>query len=112
MFEPFSSGYYLGRLYVTRTSGGAALLQREQHETANREIYATGEGVERLDNPLVMKLEERHFPVHAAEDVPEGTLAVPEDLLESTRIDNPPALKEVLVAKKEHAKRLHEYGAV
>jgi hypothetical protein len=59
-----------------------------------------------------MKLENRHFPVHATEDVPEGTLAVPPGLLESSRIENPPALKEVLVAKAEHAERLRKMGAV
>lgn len=112
MFEPFSSGYYLGRLYVRPAGGESAVIHEAQHVTANREIYATDEGVERLDYPLVMKLENRHFPVHAAEDVPEDTLAVPSSILESTRIDNPPTLTEVLVAKPGHAKRLHEYGAV
>ena len=112
MLQPFSKGYFLGRLYVQPGHGETAMLHRAQHVTANREIYAIDEGIERLDHPLVMKLEERHFPVQPAEDVPEGTLAVPTDVLESTRIENPPALKEVLVAKAWHAKQLREYGAV
>jgi hypothetical protein len=112
MFEPFSSGYYLGRLYVEPSPGEEALLQRAQHESVNRELYATGEGVERLDHPLVMKLENRHFPVHAAESVPQGTLAIPTDLLESTRLENPPEIRPVLLAKAEHARRLVEFGAV
>lgn len=112
MFQPFSSGYYLGRLYVEPSPGEAAVLHRAEHETANEELYATGEGVERLDHPLVMKLDNHHFPVHAAESVPQRTLAVPETLLESTRVENPPELREVLLAKAEHAKWLVEYGAV
>lgn len=112
MFEPFSSGYYLGRLYVEPAPGDEAVLQRRQHESVNKELYATGEGIERLDTPLVMKLHERHFPVHAGESVPERTLAVPEELLEDTRIENPPELTEVLLAKADHAKRLVEFGAV
>lgn len=112
MFEPFSSGYYLGRLYVEPARGEEAVLQRRHHESVNQELYASGEGIERIDHPLVMKLENRHFPVHAGESVPEGTLAVPEELLESIRIENPPELRSVLLAKAEHAKRLVEYGAV
>jgi len=112
MFTPFSSGYYLGRFYVEPARGDAGLLHREQHTSANEQLYATGEGVERLDHPLVMKLEQRHFEVRPADAVPEGTLAVPEDVLEDTRVDNPPELKEVLLAKAEHARRLVDYGAV
>ena len=112
MFEPFSSGYYLGRLYVEPTSSETALLQRAQHLSVNEQLYANGSGIERLDHPLVMKLGTRHFPVQAGESVPEGTLAVPEELLEDSRIENPPELREVFLAKAEHAKRLVEYGAV
>lgn len=112
MFTPFSSGYYLGRLYVEPARGESGLLHHEQHESANEQLYATDTGVERLDHPLVMKLERRHFAVHATADVPEGTLAVPESVLEDTRIENPPELREVLLAKADHARRLVDYGAV
>lgn len=112
MFEPFSSGYLLGRLYVEPGASDEAVLHRAQHETVNQNLYASGTGVERLDHPLVMKLENRHFPVHADDSVPKGTLAVPEDILEATRVENPPELREVLLAKAEHAKRLLEFGAV
>ncbi|MFB6268150.1 MAG: DUF5802 family protein [Halodesulfurarchaeum sp.] len=112
MLEPFSSGYYLGRLYVEPTEGEAALLHREQHVAANKEVYATEEGLERLDHPLVMKLDAMHFPVHGDDAVPAGTLGVPEPMLDEVGIDNPPELAPVLVAKAEHAKRLAEMGAV
>ncbi|MFB6094974.1 MAG: DUF5802 family protein, partial [Halodesulfurarchaeum sp.] len=110
--EPFSSGYYLGRLYVEPTDGEAALLHREQHVEANKEVYATDEGLERLDHPLVMKLDDVHFSVHGDDSVPAGTLGVPGAMLEEVGIDNPPELAPVLVAKAEHAKRLAEMGAV
>ncbi len=112
MFEPFSSGYYLGRLYVEPAQGEAAVLNHTHHASVNEALYADGEGLESLEHPLVMKLENRHFPVHPGESVPEGTLAVPEDLLEATQIENPPELREVLLAKAAHAKRLVEFGAV
>lgn len=112
MFEPFSSGYYLGRLYVEPAGLKEAVLHREQHESANRELYATGDGVERVDTPLIMKLESRHFPVLPTESVPAGTLAVPEQLLEETTLTNPPELREVLLARAEHARRLVQFGAV
>lgn len=112
MFAPFSSGYYLGRLYVAPAAGEEAGLQEAHHESVNRELYADGTGIERLDHPLVMKIGTKHFAVHPDESVPEGALTVPAPILEETGIENPPALREVFLAKAEHAKRLVDYGAV
>lgn len=112
MFAPFSSGYYLGRLYVAPAEGDHAKLQEAQLESVNRELYADGSGVERLDHPLVMKLQTNHFAVHPDESLPEGALAVPEPILESANVAHPPELREVLLAKADHAERLVDYGAV
>jgi hypothetical protein len=112
MFEPFSSGYYLGRLFVEPSHEEMTTMQRAQHERVNEQLYASGEGVERLDTPLVIKLGETHLAVHGSPDVPEGTLAVPEETLESIRIENPPTISDVLLAKAEHAERLVSFGAV
>ncbi|MFB6084768.1 MAG: DUF5802 family protein [Halorientalis sp.] len=106
MFERFSSGYYLGRLYVTPGEGETAAISRDQHERVNEQLYADGEGVERLDRPLVMKVDERHFPVTGADGVPQDTLAVPPSVLEDTRVKNPPSLTEVLLAKADRAEQL------
>ncbi|WP_225335061.1 DUF5802 family protein [Halomicrobium urmianum] len=106
MFERFSGGYYVGRLYVEPRDAETAAMCREQHERVNRELYATGEGIERTDLPLVMKLEERHFPVRGDEEVPADTLAVPESFLDDARVRNPPTLKEVLLAKADRAQQL------
>lgn len=111
MFERFSDGYYLGRLYVTPHDGDRATMQRVQHEQVNRQLYATGEGVERLDRPLVMKLDAGHFPVHGEEGVPADTLAVPEALLED-RPSSPPDLREVFLAKADRAAQLLGLGGV
>ncbi len=106
MFERFSRSYYLGRLYVTPTTSDYACMERTQHERINEAVYATGDGIERLDNPLVMKLESGHFAVHGTDEVPANTLAIPESMLEGTRIRNPPALKEVFLARRERAEQL------
>ena len=105
MFEEFSSGYYFGRLYVEPFDGERAVMQRAQHERVNEQLYATGEGVERLDTPLVMKLGNRHFPVHGEDGVPSDTLAVPESILDGG-VRDPPALREVLLAKADRASQL------
>ncbi|WP_254767088.1 DUF5802 family protein [Salinilacihabitans rarus] len=110
MFEVFSRSYYLGRLFVTPIDGDRAVMQRRQHERINEEVYATGEGIERLDAPLVMKLESNHFPVHGDDGVPADTLAVPESLLDGTRIRNPPALREVFLARRERARQLLSFA--
>jgi len=106
MFERFSSGYYLGRLYVEPGKETGAAMCREQHERVNQQLYATGEGVERTDLPLVMKVGSRHFPVHGAEEVPADTLAVPDAVLEDADVRNPPELQEVFLAKADQAEQL------
>ena len=109
MFEDFSSGYYLGRLYVEPHDEERAVMRRDQHEQINEQLYATGEGVERLDSPLVMKVDRHHVAVRGEDGIPEGTLALPESLLEDTGVRNPPALKEVLLAKADRAAQLLRY---
>lgn len=106
MFEEFSSGYYFGRLYVEPFDGDRAVMQRDQHERVNEQLYLTGDGVERLDSPLVMKLDRQHFPVHGETGIPRDTIAVPEQIIENTDVENPPTLREVFLAKREHAHRL------
>ncbi|WIV68503.1 DUF5802 family protein [Natrialbaceae archaeon AArc-T1-2] len=110
MFEVFSRSYYLGRLYVTPSDEECARMHSEQHERVNEQLYATGEGVERLDTPLVMKLESRHFPVFGGEDVPANTLEIPEPMLEETDVRNPPTLQEVLLARRERAEQLLSFA--
>jgi hypothetical protein len=105
MFEPFSSGYYLGRLYVQARDGERAAVHEDRHEQVTRELYADGEDVEG-GVPLVMKLGTTHLPVHGAAGVPDGTLAVPEGWLAATGVENPPSLREVLLAKADRARQL------
>ncbi len=109
MFESFSSGYYLGRLYVEPHEDDHAVMSRDDHERVNQALYASGNGVERLDWPLVMKIDQQHFSVHAEDGVPDKTLVVPDSLLENTRIRNPPELKEVLLAKADRVQQLMQF---
>lgn len=66
LFEEFSTSYYIGQLYVECAESKHALMQRAEHEGVNEQIYATGEGVERLDLPLVAKLDTVHAIVLVA----------------------------------------------
>lgn len=109
MFEEFSRGYYLGRLYVEPYAGDRAVMQSAQHERVNAQVYATGDGLERLDHPLVVKLEDHHLAVHGAEDVPADTLGVPDTVLDAAGLTNPPTLREVLLAKADRAAQLLEW---
>lgn len=110
MFERFSQSYYLGRLYVTPAENDRVTMDRTQHERVNEQLYASGDGVERLDTPLVMKLDAQHFPVHGNESIPANTLAVPESVLENTDISNPPALSEVFLANRDRARQLLQFA--
>jgi len=105
MFERFSSSYYLGRLYVEPYDGDCAVMQRADHERVNEQLYASGEGVEPLDTPLVMKLDGHHFPVVGDESVPAGTLGLPSHLADETLPDR----REVLLAEADRARELLRY---
>ncbi|MFB6155011.1 MAG: DUF5802 family protein [Haloferacaceae archaeon] len=105
MFERFSDGYYVGRLYVEPHDGDHAVIQRTDHEQVNEQLYTEGEGVERLDAPLVMKLGGTHFPVLGDESVPTGTLAVPSGLGD----DSLPDRRPVFLARADRAAELLSY---
>jgi hypothetical protein len=106
MFEPFSGGYYLGRLYLEPHDAERVVMHRAQHEQVNEQLYAADEAaVQRLDHPLVMKVGNSHLPVHGAEGVPERTLGLPPELIERLGVDAP-SLSEVFLAKAERAEQL------
>ncbi|KAB1187987.1 MULTISPECIES: DUF5802 family protein [Haloferax] len=107
MFERFSSGYYLGRLYVEPYDGTEAAIQRTEHEQLNEHVYATGCGVERIDYPLVMKLDSAHFPVVGDDGVPAGTLVLPRDAVGPNTL---PDDRPVLLADATRAAELLRYA--
>jgi len=100
MFEQFSSGYYLGRLYVEPYGGERAVINRDHHERVADQLYESD------DEPLVMKIGSTHVAVHGADDVPGGTVALPESALSATGTENPPTLREVFLAKADRARQL------
>ncbi|EMA38803.1 DUF5802 family protein [Halococcus hamelinensis] len=111
MFERFSRGYYVGRLSIEPApDADRALIQRTTHERLNRELYTTDEGIERTDLPLVMKLETSHFAVHGDDGVPRDTLWLPESVLAESRVEAPPTLREVFLAKADRAAQLLRFA--
>lgn len=101
LVEDFSNSYYLCRFYIAPYDGSRAVIQQEQHEHMNEALYAEDDELARVDNPVVMKVDETYVPVHGDTDIPDDTLAVPTDLLEGLRVTNPPELKEVLLPKPD-----------
>ena len=107
MFERFSSSYYLGEMFVEPHDGDHALMARPEHEQVNRQLYTSGEGVEPLDTPLVMKLDRTHFPVLGDDGIPAGTLVVPRTVASD---DGLPTSREVFLARAERASELLRYA--
>lgn len=105
MFEAFSTSYYLGQLYVEPSDRDVPAIQRADHERVNERLYGD-EGVFRVDAPLVMKLDSGHIPVLGDDEVPSGTLAVPETVTD----DDLPAERDVLLAKADRAAELLRYS--
>ena len=107
MCDHFRSGYYLGEMFVEPHDGERAVMHRADHEQVNKQLYTSGEGVERIDTPLVMKLGGTHFPVLGDEGVPAGTLVVPRSVAPD---DSLPTRREVFLAKAERASELLRYA--
>lgn len=106
MFEAFSNGYYIGRLYVAPAEDAPPRMQESQVHQLNDELVGDDDSLVDLDRPLVMKLGSRHFPVHGDREVPADTLVVPDSLLDDTPIENPPAFCGVLLATGPRAEQL------
>ncbi|GGC44379.1 DUF5802 family protein [Haloferax sulfurifontis] len=107
MFERFSSSYFLGRLYVEPYDGTEAAIHRTEHERLNECVYTDGSGVERVDYPLVMKLDTAYFPVVGDDGVPSGTLALPRDAVDSDAL---PDDRPVLLVDAPRAAELLRYA--
>jgi len=105
MFEPFSSGYYLGRLYVEPYGGDHAVINRGHHERVKDRLYESG------DEPLVMKIGSTHVASVGPRAFPGGRSRSRKPPLSATGTDNPPTLREVFLAKADRARQLLEYGA-
>ena len=99
MFEEFSSGYYLGRMYVEPHDSERPVMQDEEFETVSHGVYEE-------EKPLVMKVGNRHLVVGGDSGVPSGTLGVPEDIADGLGLRNPPSVKDILLAKEGHATRI------
>jgi UDP-N-acetylglucosamine enolpyruvyl transferase len=108
MFERFSSGYYLGRLYVEPHENERSVMHRDLHERVHDQLYDDAEE----SAPLVMKIGSAHVPVHGADGVPGRTVALPRSVLAAIGVENPPALSEVLLAKADRASQLLDIGSV
>lgn len=85
-------------------------MHQKQVERVNEQLYATGEGLERVDYPLIMKLWTRHFAVHGDDGVPENTLFVPEWMTEERTFDPLPGIREVLLAKPDVVQSVLEWS--
>jgi hypothetical protein len=107
MFERFSSGYFLGEMFVEPRDGDHAVMSREAHERLNEHLYLGDEGVEPLDAPLVMKLDGPHFPVLGDDETPPGTLAVPGDAADGVRLYRD---QRVLLADADRADQMLRYA--
>jgi len=109
MFEEFSNGYYLGRLYVTPSPEERALIERTTHERVSEQLY-DDDAADATPDSLVMKLDTAHLAVHGDDGVPAETLAVPEDVLAALDVENPPTLTEVFLAKAGRAEQLLRFA--
>lgn len=120
MFEQFSSGYYLGRLYVQAHDGSRAVLRESHHRRVREQLYGSATETDAPtaqspaaedatdEQPLVMRYRRQHFVVDSDDAIPERTLAVPREWL-SERPD-PLEPREVFLAKADRARQLLQFA--
>ncbi|MFW5918515.1 MAG: DUF5802 family protein [Haloferacaceae archaeon] len=116
MFEQFSSGYYLGRLYVQAHDGSRAVLRESHHRQVREQLYRSSSddapvrptASDGTDLPLVMRYQRQHFVVEGDDDIPEQTLVIPREWL----ADRPDPLEphEVFLAKADRARQLLQFA--
>ncbi|AXR81496.1 DUF5802 family protein [Natrarchaeobaculum sulfurireducens] len=82
--------------------GDVPALNPGVHTEMNRVLYAEGEGVERLDYPILAKLKKRYFEVTRSEAVDPEFIQLPPGDIEAMGLDTPERC-EMLVAKRENA---------
>ncbi|MFP4632714.1 MAG: DUF5802 family protein [Halobacteriales archaeon] len=97
MFEEFTRGYYLGRMYVEPHDAPGPVMHDEDYHELRRSLY------DDADLPLVFKLGNHHLPVEGDESVPSMTLGLPDEVAESVELERPPQLENVLLAKRDAA---------
>lgn len=71
----------LGRLYISRLriesyDGEHTIMDRNQQAAANEKVEASGEPIEWLDHPLVIKVDETQVPIFAFDAVLMGILGL------------------------------------
>ncbi len=103
MFEEFSRGYYLGRLYVEPHDAEEPVIHDHEYQRLHDDIYQGKD-----ETPLVFKLENQHITVQGDESVPSKTLGLPTKLVDELDVDNPPSIENVLLAKRGHAEKVLE----
>lgn len=107
MFEEFSGGYYLGRLYVEPVDADAPVMHSDEHRRVAERVYDDG------DEDLMMKIGTAHLPVAPDDGVPSRTVGLPPRVAEALDLDTLPSLEEVLLAKPSIAdriRRLHRWA--
>lgn len=99
----WNPAYHLVSLIVEE--GDVPALNPRVHTEMNRVLYAEGEGIERLDYPILAKLKRRYFSVTRAETVDPYSIQLPAADLDQMEIDAPDRC-ELLIAKKSHAPQI------
>lgn len=101
--EELSSGYYITECYVEPGEEKPQVndhdyreLQYEVHEAGSDEQY------------IMFQMDGTFFEVEPATNIPNETLALPEEILELTKVKHPPARRGIMVPKPWMFKFLKE----
>lgn len=101
--EELSSGYYITELYI-EPGEEQPRVNDHNYRDLQYEVHHAGSD----EQGIVFQVDGTIFPVEPSRDIPTEVLTLPEELMEHTRVKNPPARRGIMVPKPWFMKFLKE----
>lgn len=94
--EEWSSGYYMVETVVEPHVASEPYINHQDYQDLQFELY---DSPDQHSERVIFQMDEYTFEVLPSRGVPTSVLALPEDILEETRVKNPPSRRPVRVPK-------------
>lgn len=90
--DSFSGGYYMAKVFVEAYNETEIGLGPEVVDYLSRELDT--------EEPIVIKLDDKHFLVHSSESLHNNILGLPIDLVRDLEVDTPKT-DQILIPKRQ-----------
>lgn len=90
MIESFSNGYYIKDFWITPENQHEILINNKEYNYL-KNIYK--------DNPILIKLNKKHFKVNKDKDIPKNTMQIPKNICSNVNLKRVPDKYPILLLK-------------